>query len=232
MNHTSSYVRVSCLLLGRSPIPKLPWIYETYPWTRDQIVETGDLSAVPLHEQQSLFLNALFDPDAIIWTGTLKQVGRRPLLKTYRVPETWTPSPKGPLWTASTSQGGELISPCTFRLSVSLRSSLDIDDRCYLVVEPLHQTPDEAGALINYLVTECDLKLRAIVSPGEDTLHSWFDWPGNGLRHRWRRILKGLGCDSRSFSPLYAARLPGTVRASTGLPQELLYLDPPTQPAR
>lgn len=199
----------------------LPQILEKYQWTEAEIRETGNLVMPGVHpvasltDQRRLFLSNMFEADDVVWVGAVWQTGK--------------PKHKGRFmqceqWLGMQRISGEFCSHCTFQPGSFSRSNENVAVRKFLVVESDVLTIDQVGAIFNYMASQHQLNLRAVVSTGGKSLHGWFDWPGDDFLDEWEAKLKGWNCDPSTMRPSQPVRLPGVLRTSTQRPQELLYL--------
>jgi hypothetical protein len=197
----------------------LPMILDHYQWPIAQIRSDGavlaSLDGQPVSVQRRLFLECMFEPDDVVWIGAVWETGK--------------PKHKGRFlqirsWLDFHRISGEFCSHCTFLPGSFSRCNENVESRKYLVVESDVLTPDEVGAVFNYLASEQGLELRAIVSTGGKSLHGWFNWPGDDFLDEWSAKLMGWKCDPSTMRPSQPVRLPGIIRAKTRRPQELLYL--------
>lgn len=86
-----------------------------------------------------------------------------------------------------------------------------------------HDNKLACAAIFNWLRKEMGLKLRAVISSGNKSLHGWFNMPDKDMFNQLRVILPALGCDRALFKPSQPVRIPGILREN-GNPQQLLYI--------
>jgi len=161
-----------------------------------------------LQEQRRLFLTTLFEPDDVLWIGDLHYKRFLPLacwLKMRKIP-------------------GRFVCPSTFKLDSRSRCNSNVTRRKYLVVESDKLKPNEVTLVFKELEHHHRLRLRALVSSGGKSIHSWFDWPKGADPKDLKALVEGYECDPKTLTPSQPVRCPGALRPDTGKPQELLFI--------
>lgn len=177
-----------------------------------------DLPDLPPSEQRKRFIAAMFKPDDIIWIG---EPGQADLRFQFRIAQKWLQLAYIP---------GEFISHSTYKPGTTCRNAESIAERRYLVLESDILEPSELAAVACYLRDHEKLELHAIVTTGghrhapASSHHWWFGWPGDSGIDDWAAVLKGYGADVATLRGPQPVRLPGCIRKSSGLPQQLLFL--------
>lgn len=202
---------------------QLPGILADYPWTLGEIAcAGGNLEEMAGIEQRRLFLSAMFNADDVIWIGNVYQSGERE--KNGRIQSFKHHFKTRDEWLAQPTIRGEFTSHCTFLSGAISRCAETVSNHRYLVVESDRLTLDGSGAVFNWLATEQNFNLRAVVFSGGKSIHGWFDWPATIAFDELCAILRGLSCDPATPRPSQPVRCPGCVRRDTKKLQSLLLL--------
>jgi len=194
----------------------LTGVLEEFPWSYNEIVnDPAGIVAESISDQWP-HLIALFPDDAVVWIGRDKfDSGKARHQSRFRTSADWLD--RGPC-------GGAYICPNSFKPGSWSRSNPSIEKRNFLVVESDSLNRDQVGAVFRFLESEnVGMRLRAVVDTGGKSLHGWFDYPGESLAKRLRKLLPALGCDRAMFNPSQPTRLPGAFRIEKGRFQRLIY---------
>jgi len=126
-------------------------------------------------------------------------------------------------WLNKSVAPAPFICPAAFKNTSFARSNDNIVARRFLVVESDTLTRDQVGAVFRWL-TECDLKLVAIVDTAGKSLHGWFEFEED-LVDDLKLVLTAFQCDPKLFTASQPVRLPGALRDGVaGKYQKLVYL--------
>ena len=203
----------------------LPEVLRDFHWEIDEMRDDF-MAKVPLAQQRILFLDAMFEPEDIIWIGQVWETGQREKRgKRVNYQFKFKPCEQ---WLCEGIPGrSEFVSHCTFQPGTNSRCNDSVAERKFMVVESDVIPVEQIGAIFNYLSQHQNLNLRAIVTTGGKSIHGWFDRPtcaSDDTMEEWAAVLEGLSCDPSTLRPSQPVRLPGTTRRDTGRPQELLWL--------
>ncbi len=222
----SAYIAKRRLLHGieEREAQKLPAILQDYDWRWDDICAAGNgISETEGILQRRIFLETMFDPLDVLWVGEVHQSGEkevrgriRSFKHLFKTRDEWLAQPR---------IRGEFTSHCTFKPGTVSRAAENVAHRRYFVVESDALSLDEVGSVFNYLATERNFVLRAIVFSGKRSLHGWFEYDETLMCFDTLcATLRGLKCDPATPRPSQPVRLPGCIRRDTKLQQTLLLL--------
>lgn len=178
---------------------------------------------VSLPEQFLLWRDRLWKPDDVIWIGEPHNSGHFFHRAHFSFAE-------------DAIIRGHFTTASCFKAGVYQRSNESVLRTPYLIVEgdavlgtPIlneqdrHDNKLACAAIFNWLQKELHLKLRAVISSGNKSLHGWFEMPNSVLYDQLKIMLPVMGCDRAMFKPSQPARIPGILREN-GQPQTLLYI--------
>lgn len=155
---------------------------------------------------------SLFEPNDVIWIGSIQDTGKQDHKGCFRTREEWLKQelPLGPF-----------TCPAAFHPETYSRCNSAVINRRFLVVESDVLDKNSVGAIFRWLVEKCDLDLRCIVDTGGKSLHGWFRFPEAEKFEQLKNVLPGLGCDPKMFGASQPCRLPGWPRGTGN--QTLIY---------
>lgn len=158
----------------------------------------------------------------MLWVGAVHQSGEKEVRGRVRsFKHLFKPQHE---WLAQPRIRGEFTSHCTFKPGTVSRAAENVQHRRYFVVESDALGLDDVGAVFNYLATEKNFVLCAIVFSGKKSLHGWFEWNDQIQFDALCATLRGLRCDPATPRPSQPVRLPGCIRRDTKKQQTLLLL--------
>jgi hypothetical protein len=155
----------------------------------------------------------LFQPEAVVWIGDLRDSGPGHEAN-FRTVEEWLKLPKCP---------GPRIVPSAFKPGSYSRGKDSVLDRVFLVLESDKLTLREQCAVIQYVRKYC--RLRAMVHSGNKSLHAWFQYPPEVCLKQLEIILPEIGIDPAGFNPSQPFRMPGVRNVKSGRFSDLVFLD-------
>ena len=188
--------------------PLVPSLLEAHRWKFNDICAGSrvDFDSIGASRHPAYLLN-LFEPEDVIWTGEVYEMGERNFRTREQCLEAKTVFPP-------------LTCPSTFKPGIWSRKLENILHKRFLVVESDTMDRDTVGAVFRWLRDENNLNLRAIVDTGGKSLHAWFDYPVE-LWPDLKLVLPALECDKSLFIPCLPCRMPGVGR--NGRFQRLIY---------
>jgi hypothetical protein len=211
---------------AKSALPELiqRWRWDPVEFWHDSPTHPADAADDP-----RLFIASLFDPEAIVWTGGVKQSGEMHADR-WRSVSDW--------FNASTEEVGPMVTPSTWRPETVSRKRENIIEAPFIVLDfdgkpgwkprdqaDLDRHLDESLAITRWLKEDRRWNLAAIVHTGNKSLHCWFDHPGDVLVKSLRQSLETLGIDKSLIGhPEHPARLPGQAHAKSGIISRVLWL--------
>ena len=203
-------------LLARA---NLPMILADYPFDHGGWVERSPIELPEeLIEHQWWQLLCQLPPTDNIWIGDLNETGDPRFANRFRTVKDWLQTER--------RCPGPFICPAHFKPGACERSSANVVQNRFLIVESDTLTKDEVSSVFLWLKESWHLV--AVIDTGNKSLHGWFQRPSDlkpGEFADAKIVLESLGCDGAMFKPAQATRLPGWVREDTHLYQTLLYLD-------
>ena len=164
---------------------------------------------------------SLWPENDVMWCGDIHhsaQYGRGH----FRKIESWREYDKAP-W--------PFVCASAFQSGTVDRSKNTVAHRRFFVIECDGLDPDPAinmdlsGSVIRYLREAHGLKLRAIISSGNKSVHAWFDYDEEKSNWCNEVLPLGLGVDRKALNEAQPVRSPSVIRPDTGKQQELLWLD-------
>jgi len=186
----------------------------------------GDLAAE--------FLEALFDPDALVYCGPFRVGGEaqraciKPSAEWAEIFKGQAPEELPPYVLINPLDGVARPTKCVRKLTY--RGDANIAEFRFSLLEFDNHHPDEQAAFF----LAADLPLAMVVYSGGKSLHGWLrvrgvddmdGWNQKVKRDLFARDLEPLGADRACKNPARLARLPGAWRPDKGRTQDLLYLD-------
>ena len=154
-----------------------------------------------------------FAPNDVVWIGGVQDSGRPECAVNFKSAQEWLSYSRAP---------GQFTCPVAFKNTSFARSNANIIGRRFLVVESDLLKKDEVGAVFR-LLTDCGLKLVAVVDTAGKSLHGWFDFMScETALDELKLVLPALKCDPKLFTPSQPVRLPGAERDEKL--QRLIYL--------
>lgn len=175
------------------------------------------------------FLLAMFRPQALVWTGHLRDSGERHADR-WKTVWQWLHEPAENI--------GPMVTPSTWKPGTVSRKRENVATAPFLILDfdgPKEWKPRdqadldrhiaEALAIVRYLKEDRQWNLTAIVCTGNKSIHAWFDHPGDGNLEKMGPTLEVLGIDPSLIGhPEHPARLPGQVHDKSGKMSRVLWL--------
>jgi hypothetical protein len=193
----------------------LPVILRYYALDPAELWESSPirLTSDPAYDWR-LLLSALYEPDAVVWSGPATASGER-----YR--DHWQTA--GAWLNRSEPPPDPLISPAVWRPGCFQRTAANVLASPFIVVESDSLGLDAQCAVANWL--KQSLRLRAAIFSGRRSVHFWFDRPAPAVLNELQTMAPAMQLDPSTLRPAALSRLPGCVRPETGQTQALLFLD-------
>ena len=192
----------------------MPQVLKTYAWPYQQIIADSPVSVTGNEPEHWKLLLQKFQPDDVVWIGDKFDSGKPEHAAHFKTASEWLKYSVAP---------APFICPVAFKNMAFARSNDNIVARRFLVVESDTLTRDQVCAVFRWL-TECDLKLVAIVDTAGKSLHGWFEFEED-LLDDLKLILPAYQCDPKLFTPSQPVRLPSALRDGVaGKYQKLVYL--------
>jgi hypothetical protein len=178
------------------------------------------------------FLDSLYQPDALLWTGTTYESGQDGrYAKHWRTCREWQSAPDG-------ERVGPMVAPGIWKPGVQSRSAPNVESMPYVVldfdgfdgIKP--ETPEQLQehlraslALTRWIREGLHWRLAAILWTGGKSLHSWFHSPAQEVLESLKASAPALGIDANLIgNPEHPCRLPGHIHEKTGNKSRLLWL--------
>ena len=191
----------------------LPQILKKFHWTYDEILLDSPMDVKTNHADHWKLLLNKFAPADVVWIGAVRDSGSPECSANFRTVDEWLKFERAP---------GQFTCPVNFQNASCARSNANVVNRRFLVVESDILKKDEVGAVFRWL-SNCDLKLVAVVDTAGKSLHGWFDFRDcEPVMDELRLVLPALGADPKLFNVSQPVRLPGAQR--DGKLQRLVYL--------
>jgi len=191
----------------------LPQLLKKHRWTYNEILHDSPVDVKTDCENHWKLLLRKFAPADVVWIGGVQDSGSPECAANFKPVSEWLTYGRAP---------GKFVCPVNFKNTSIARSNANIVNRRFLVVESDVLKKDEVGAVFRWL-TECDLKLMAVVDTAGKSLHGWFDFTDcEPVLDELRLMLPALKCDPKLFTASQPVRLPGAER--DGKLQRLVYL--------
>lgn len=194
---------------------RIAQIVASHPWTYNDIVASSPIKIEEIQvKEHFIALLALFDPKDNIWIGRdVQDTGKPSHIRRFRTVNDW--------WDCNNCPGA-YICPNSFNPGVFSRSTANVNDKLFLVVESDKLDHNKIGSVFKWMIAE-GFHLRAVVDTAGKSLHGWFDYPPIDKIPTLKCDLTELDCDPSMFTPSQPCRLPGALR--NGKYQKLIYLD-------
>lgn len=205
----------------RSAAALLKRIMADFAWSAAEIQESGNVGHWTPLDQQVYFLSEMFQPSDVVWIGHVWSSGKEKHATNFRDQGRWLSH----LQRSGEILPFEFVSHCTWQPGSFERTNANLVQRRYIVVESDSLTMDQTGAVLNWMCSEMEATLRAVVFSGRRSIHGWFDWPEQVDIKELSATLRGLQCDPSVLRAPQPVRLPGAMRRDTGTTQTLLYLN-------
>lgn len=157
----------------------------------------------------------IFQLDDIVWIGDIKDSGNERHSRHFKPVSEWLKHNSCP---------GPRITPSTYKSAVYSRSTPNVVNHRFIVIESDTRSKREQWAIIN--IIRQITRLRAIIDSGNKSLHAWFDRPNVEVLEKFKRIVLNIGADPAGLRPTQPFRMPGIPRENSNTFTNLLYLDP------
>lgn len=157
----------------------------------------------------------IFQLDDIVWIGDIKDSGNERHSRHFKPVSEWLKHNSCP---------GPRITPSTYKSAVYSRSTPNVVNHRFIVIESDTRSKREQWAIIN--IIRKITRLRAIIDSGNKSLHAWFDRPNVEVLEKFKRIVLNIGADPAGLRPTQPFRMPGIPRENSNTFTNLLYLDP------
>lgn len=181
------------------------------------------------------FIAALFDPAAVVWTGSVRHSGTNHASH-WRTAKEWL--------AATPDDCGPFTSPATWPLGVVTRTAANVESAPYVVLDfdgMDGKAPSNAEELEAHIVASLSItrwlrdglgwRLAAVVWTGSKSIHAWFHTPPKAALDSLKNTASVLGIDPGLIGRAeHPCRLPGWLHQKTGNPSQLLWLNSPTNP--
>jgi hypothetical protein len=205
-------------------------LVEKWRWTDEAVWESSPTRPETAVDDPRFFLDAMFRPNDVVWTGYCHQSGKVAHLNRWRTVEEWGE--------AKDRDIGPYVSPATWASGTFSRSRQNVKTVPYLVLdfdgpsgwkpkaaEELSRHRDSSLAITRWLWEKMNWNLAAIVWTGSKSIHAWFEHPGEDILSPFRETLPILGIDPSLIGhPEHPCRLPGQIHQKTGKPSRVLWL--------
>lgn len=181
------------------------------------------------------FIQSLFSPDSVVWTGDVRHSGTRHADR-WRTVMQWMDAPPGTV--------GPMIAPCTWPPGTVSRTGQNVLSSPFVVLDfdgfDGHKpaTPAEIEkhiaaslALVRWLRDGQHWRLAALVHTGGKSVHAWFHSPPTAVVQSLKAPADALGIDQTLIGhPAHPCRLPGQRHEKTANLSRVLWLQLPTKP--
>ena len=200
--------------------------------------DLGTGSRLELRSQSGLadarsFITTLFEPDDILWCGDVGDSGKPEHKAHFKSRDEWLKLAELP----------PRIAPSTFKPDTFQRSKQRVLQNKFIIIEgdeligKKAETDDEReenlslnSALIRFCSEKLGMKLRAVISTGNKSLHGWFERPEEEDFKQLIGMAEGLGIDPATLTNLTSPlRLPHCIHEKTEIRAELHLLNLPTK---
>jgi hypothetical protein len=205
-------------------------ILSSFAWDLVDIWEESPTRfAHAVDERESrIFLATLFEPDDVVWIGSIYDSARTSSERHFRTVGEWL---------AADRLGGTRTCPATFRAGERFRRNDRTLATPYIVIEAdkaIGKTPESEeekdlnraanAALIRWCREGLGMQLEAIVDTGHKSLHAWFKRPSQRCIEELTEIAPVLGMDTLLAMPTQPVRLPGFKHEKSQRKSRLLWL--------
>jgi hypothetical protein len=206
-------------------------ILDRYAWNPTEMLADSPVPWTTIFDSDPrVFLEGMFAPESVVWTGELNHSGFPSHSKNWRTVNAWADSdPRivGPFTTPATWIPGTFSRKAEFILSAPY-TVLDFDE----LFGRKPSTPEEIAELFHaslavtrWLREKFGWQLRAIIQTGGKSLHVWFRTPPVHVLDSLRDIAPTFGIDRRLIGrPDQPCRLPGHIHQKSNKKSRLLWL--------
>ncbi|MEI6673709.1 MAG: hypothetical protein WCO57_00880 [Verrucomicrobiota bacterium] len=217
--------------LTRAAREKRATIIADHPWTEAEVRRDSPEQRLGWLYDPRRFLDALFDPAAVVWTGDTHESGQNGKYAAHwRTVRVWQEAPEETV--------GPMVSPATWNPGTVSRSGSNVATAPFVVLDfdgldgKPPATPDELRqhiaaslAIIRWLRERLAWELAAILFTGSKSLHAWFRSPPAAALESLRVTAPALGIDAGLIGhPEHPCRLPGWIHPKTGIAGRVLWL--------
>jgi hypothetical protein len=202
-------------------------IIAAHPWPFDEVRK----SSPPHRNDPRSFIAGLFNPQDIVWTGSVRDSGRPKDAHHWKTASEWQ--------TMDESTIGPMISPAVWKPGVISRAKENVLSSPFTVLdfdgldgikpgspEELREHLDNSLAVVRWLRESLSWRLAALLFTGSKSIHAWFYSPPSAALKSLEHTANILGVDAGLIGhPEHPCRLPGWMHQKTGLPSEVLWMD-------
>ncbi len=206
-------------------------IIAAYAWSESEVKADSPEQRIGWLHDPRKFIAALFQPDAVIWTGDKHHSGQDGKHASHwRTVADWQEVPEDAV--------GPMISPATWNAGEVSRAKDNVLTSPYTVLDfdgfdgKQPNTPEELRehiaaslAIVRWMREKLEWRLAAILFTGSKSIHAWFHTPSKAALESLKNTAPALGVDESLIGCAeHPCRLPEWIHHKTGIPARVLWL--------